>query len=73
MASDDEIENVIRKNIPWAKLTDELRILLGSSQREYEKRVLDFSIKNQLSYKDNIGMCCFMEGPASLTPHCSYL
>ncbi|KAL3094868.1 hypothetical protein niasHS_006163 [Heterodera schachtii] len=50
----DEVEDAIRKNIIWAKLADELRIMLGNSQREYDKRILDYSIKNQLRYRDNI-------------------
>jgi uncharacterized protein YeeX (DUF496 family) len=54
MATDD-VENSIRRNITWAKLSDEIRTVLGGSQREYDKRILDYSIKNQLRYKDNIG------------------
>lgn len=53
--STDEVENSIRSNITWIKLSDELRVVLGGSQREYDKRILDYSIKNQLRYKDNIG------------------
>ncbi|KAH7727587.1 Zinc fingerC2H2 type family protein [Aphelenchoides avenae] len=52
--SSDEVEASIRGNIPWNKLSDELRVMLGNSQREYDKRVLDYSIKNQLRYKGNI-------------------
>lgn len=55
MQSSDEIDNAIRSNVPWSKLPTELRVILGSSQREYEKRVLDYSIRNQLRYKENIG------------------
>ncbi|KAL3099109.1 hypothetical protein niasHT_025553 [Heterodera trifolii] len=29
--------------------------MLGNSQREYDKRILDYFIKNQLRYRDNIG------------------
>ena len=28
---------------------------LGYSQREYEKAVVNFSVKNQLRYKENLG------------------
>ena len=28
---------------------------LGNSQREYEKAVVNFSVKNQLRYKGNLG------------------
>lgn len=52
----DEVENAIRRNITWAKLSEEMRTLLGNSQREYEKRILDYSIRNQLRYKENIGI-----------------
>uniref|UniRef100_A0A914GW42 Protein FAM91A1 n=1 Tax=Globodera rostochiensis TaxID=31243 RepID=A0A914GW42_GLORO len=52
--SSDEVESAIRNNITWANLADELRIMLGSSQREYDKRILDYSIRNQLRYQDNI-------------------
>jgi len=29
---------------------------VGNSQREYEKLVIAFSVKNQLRYKGNLGM-----------------
>lgn len=52
--SSDEVDRSIQRNIPWAKLPEELKIVLGNSQREYDKRVLDFSIKNQIRYKGSI-------------------
>lgn len=52
----DNVENAIRNNIVWSKLPDNLRVILGDSQREYEKRIVDYSIRNQLRYKDNIGL-----------------
>jgi len=35
---------------------------VGNSQREYEKLVVAFSVKNQLRYKGNLGMlhCLFI-------------
>lgn len=30
--------------------------MLGNSQKEYYRAVLDYSIKNQLVYKGNLGM-----------------
>lgn len=54
--SSEDVENAIRNNIVWSKLPDDLRVILGDSQREYEKRILDYSIRNQLRYKDNIGL-----------------
>ncbi|VDK39744.1 unnamed protein product [Gongylonema pulchrum] len=52
--SDKDVEQYIRQNVVWAKLPEEIRLVLGSSQREYDKLVLEYSIKNQLRYKGNI-------------------
>ncbi|CAB3408071.1 unnamed protein product [Caenorhabditis bovis] len=49
-----EIEACIRENIPWAKLSEDIRVMLGNSSKEYEKRVFDYSIRNQLRYKGNL-------------------
>lgn len=57
--SSDDIENAIRCNITWSRLPDDLRVILGGSQREYDKLVVDYSIRNQLRYKDNIGIFWF--------------
>lgn len=53
--SSEDVEQFIRQNVLWSKLPEEVRIVLGSSQREYDKLVLEYSIKNQLRYKGNIG------------------
>ncbi|VDK64787.1 unnamed protein product, partial [Anisakis simplex] len=52
--SGKEVEQLIRENVVWSKLPNEVRIVLGNSQREYDKLVLEYSIKNQLRYKGNI-------------------
>ncbi|KAL8571463.1 hypothetical protein ACOMHN_051169 [Nucella lapillus] len=52
MATD--VENHIRENHPWTKLPANVKQSLGNSQREYEKAVVSFSVKNQLRYKGNI-------------------
>ncbi|CAI5438115.1 unnamed protein product [Caenorhabditis angaria] len=49
-----EIETCIRENISWQKLPEDVRIILGNSSKEYEKRVFDYSIRNQLRYKGNL-------------------
>ncbi|KAK0426397.1 hypothetical protein QR680_009687 [Steinernema hermaphroditum] len=49
-----EVEAAIRDNVVWAKLPENLKLLLGGSQREYDKLVLEYSIKNQLRFKGNI-------------------
>uniref|UniRef100_A0A0K0DXT4 FAM91 N-terminal domain-containing protein n=1 Tax=Strongyloides stercoralis TaxID=6248 RepID=A0A0K0DXT4_STRER len=48
------IDDAIRKNITWKELPQELIALLGGSQKEYDKLVLDFSVKNQLRFKGNL-------------------
>ncbi|KAL7077601.1 hypothetical protein ACQ4LE_002842 [Meloidogyne hapla] len=52
--SSEAVDDAIRRNITWTKLSEDLRTVLGGSQREYDKRILDYSIKNQLRYKENI-------------------
>uniref|UniRef100_A0A915Q1R1 Protein FAM91A1 n=1 Tax=Setaria digitata TaxID=48799 RepID=A0A915Q1R1_9BILA len=52
--TDKDVDQYIRQNIVWSKLPQEIRIVLGNSQREYDKLVLEYSIKNQLRYKGNI-------------------
>ncbi|KHN72546.1 Protein FAM91A1 [Toxocara canis] len=52
--SGKEVEQFIRQNVVWSKLPEEVRIVLGNSQREYDKLILEYSIKNQLRYKGNI-------------------
>ncbi|KAL3998049.1 FAM91 C-terminus family protein [Acanthocheilonema viteae] len=49
--TDKDVDQYIRQNVVWSKLPEEIRIVLGNSQREYDKLVLEYSIKNQLRYK----------------------
>lgn len=49
-----EVEKHIRQNIPWARLPENLKQNLGNLQREYDKLVVNYSIKNQLRYRGNI-------------------
>ncbi|KAK3600385.1 hypothetical protein CHS0354_016001 [Potamilus streckersoni] len=49
-----DVEAHIRKNHLWVKLPANIKQVLGNSQKEYEKAILQFSIKNQLRYKLNI-------------------
>lgn len=49
-----DIENHIRQNHPWQKLPANVKQSLGNSQREYEKAIVTFSVKNQLRYKGNL-------------------
>ncbi|OTF82575.1 hypothetical protein BLA29_005882 [Euroglyphus maynei] len=47
------IEYYIEKNIPWNKLPIEVQSLIDSSD-EYAKKIKEYSIVNQLRYKDNL-------------------
>ncbi|KAM7294169.1 protein FAM91A1 isoform X1 [Ixodes scapularis] len=49
-----DIESFISKNCPWGKLPDSAKLLLGNSEKEYEKSVLQYSIKNQLRFRGNL-------------------
>ncbi|CAI2345106.1 unnamed protein product [Caenorhabditis sp. 36 PRJEB53466] len=49
-----EIDDCIRENIPWSNLSADIKVILGNSSKEYEKRVVEYSIQNQLRYKGNI-------------------
>ncbi|CAL1540912.1 unnamed protein product [Lymnaea stagnalis] len=54
MSAENLAENHIRQNHPWAKLPANVKQSYGNSQREYEKAVTIFSVKNQLRYKGNL-------------------
>lgn len=49
-----EVEFHIRQNYPWSKLPANVKQSLGNSQKEYEKCIVNFSIKNQLRYRGNL-------------------
>ncbi|CAD5206259.1 unnamed protein product [Bursaphelenchus okinawaensis] len=52
--SSEDVEEWIRKNCLWSELPEGIQLILGASQREYEKRVLDYSIRNQLKHAGNV-------------------
>ncbi|TNN85675.1 Protein FAM91A1 [Liparis tanakae] len=49
-----DVEFHIRQNDPWTKLPANVKQSLGNSQREYEKQVLLYSIRNQLRFRNNL-------------------
>ncbi|XP_073535945.1 protein FAM91A1 isoform X2 [Phyllobates terribilis] len=49
-----DVEFHIRQNYPWAKLPANVKQSLGNSQKEYEKQVVLYSIRNQLRYRNNL-------------------
>ena len=52
----NDIELHIQQNYPWSKIPPTVKQSIGNSQREYEKLVVAFSIKNQLRYKVRLSM-----------------
>lgn len=49
-----EVECYIRTNVTWNKLPESIKQQLGHSQKEYEKGVVTFSVKNQIRFKGNL-------------------
>ncbi|XP_018574511.1 protein FAM91A1 [Anoplophora glabripennis] len=49
-----EIEENIRKNVTWAHLPAHIKQILSNSSKEYDRYVVNFSIKNQLRYRGNL-------------------
>lgn len=49
------VESMIRRNVPWSKLPEDVRATLGNYAKEYDKCVVTFSIRNQLRFKGNLG------------------
>ncbi|XP_077207669.1 protein FAM91A1 isoform X2 [Paroedura picta] len=49
-----DVEFHIRHNYPWARLPASVKQGLGNSQRDYEKQVVLYSIRNQLRYRNNL-------------------
>ncbi|RUS75324.1 hypothetical protein EGW08_016913 [Elysia chlorotica] len=54
MSTENVGENHIRQNHAWSKLPATVKQSYGNSQREYEKNVVSFSVKNQLRFKGNL-------------------
>lgn len=49
-----EVEEHIRKKVPWTRLPTHIKQILTNSSKEYEKCIVTFSIKNQLRYRGNL-------------------
>jgi hypothetical protein len=49
-----EIENQIRNKVVWSKLPTNIKLLIGNSQKEYEKAIVSYCIKNQSRFKDTL-------------------
>ncbi|XP_054155779.1 protein FAM91A1-like [Oppia nitens] len=53
MDINEVVNQLISKNISWHKLPDNIKQSIGNSD-EYDKKVIDFYIKNQMRYRKNI-------------------
>ncbi|XP_028149865.1 protein FAM91A1 [Diabrotica virgifera virgifera] len=49
-----EIEENIRNKVPWSQLPSHIKQILSNSSKEYDRCVVNFSIKNQLRYRGNL-------------------
>ncbi len=49
-----EIENQIRNSVSWTKLSTSAKGLIGNSQKEYERSIVSYCIKNQLRFKNSL-------------------
>ncbi|XP_055319685.1 protein FAM91A1 [Sitodiplosis mosellana] len=49
-----EIEECVRNNVTWQKLPIHLKQVLKSSEKDYERLLFNYSLKNQLRFKGNL-------------------
>ncbi|KAK6641108.1 hypothetical protein RUM44_012810 [Polyplax serrata] len=49
-----DVEHYIRNNVIWSKIPNTVKQKWIVTQKEYEKQIVEFSIKNQLRHKGNI-------------------
>ncbi|XP_028399499.1 protein FAM91A1-like [Dendronephthya gigantea] len=49
-----DLEFHIRNSYPWSKLPPSVKQSLGNNQREWERNVFEFSVKNQLRHRGNL-------------------
>ena len=48
------VESYIQKNIPWSQLPENVQQQLGNSQKEYDKSVVTFSVRNQVRFRGSL-------------------
>lgn len=49
-----DVEAAIAKNTPWSRVSPTVRQALGSSEADYDKHVLQYSVRNQLRHRGNL-------------------
>lgn len=54
-----EIENCVRNNINWQSLPVHLKQILHNNQKDYERYVFNYSLKNQLRHRGNLARKVF--------------
>ncbi|XP_067647466.1 protein FAM91A1 [Eurosta solidaginis] len=55
----EDIGNCVRQNIPWAAVPIHLKQVMHNNQRDYEKYVFNYSLKNQLRFRGNLASKVF--------------
>ncbi|CAG2170104.1 unnamed protein product, partial [Oppiella nova] len=60
----NEVNQLISKNISWTKLPDHVKQSIGNSD-EYDKKVLEFSVKNQMRYRKNLALLTLLNNASS--------
>ena len=50
-----EVESAIAKNTPWSRVAPAVRQALGNSEQDYDRHVMQYSIRNQLKHRGNLG------------------
>uniref|UniRef100_A0A5S6Q9H8 FAM91 N-terminal domain-containing protein n=1 Tax=Trichuris muris TaxID=70415 RepID=A0A5S6Q9H8_TRIMR len=50
----EEVETFIREKCSWTRLPKHIKQLLGSSAKEYEKLIMEYSVKNQIRYRTGL-------------------
>ncbi|KAK2553702.1 Protein FAM91A1 [Acropora cervicornis] len=64
-----DVEFHILHNYPWAKLPSNIKQSLFNSQKEWEKCVFDYSVRNQLRYRGNIDLLQYSKQHLMLFPY----
>lgn len=56
-----QLQLCVRGNVPWQELPVHLRSVLHNNQRDYEKYVFNYSLKNQLRFRGNLASKVFRQ------------
>lgn len=50
----ENIANCVRQNLPWARLPFDIKAILHNDESNYDKHILNFSLKNQIRYRGSL-------------------